>query len=195
MLVQAHLARDIHNPVTGDRIRFLTSPLAGEGETLSFRCWLPGGAIGAPLHSHAAMTETFIVEAGVLEIDLGGGDVRQLRPGERIVLAPGTDHGFRNPSAGETRFLNISSPGIELEKFLRAIYGLAAEGAAKADGMPADPLALAVALADTDMTMAGVPPRLQRGLVRGLARLAQWTGAARRVRAIWAAPVAGAGQC
>lgn len=191
---QPRFPRTIHNPVTGDLITFLASPMSGDGDTLVFRCLLPGGAAGAPLHSHAEMTETFIVESGALEIDLGGGNVRILGPGEEVRLEPGTEHGFRNPLETETCFLNVSTPGLELEKFLRAIYGLAAEGRANADGMPESPLAMAAALAETDMAMAGVPAPLQRGAVRLLARIADWTGASRPVRRIWASAAVGQAQ-
>lgn len=178
------LPEHIHNPVTGDRIHFISSPMSGDGDTLSFRCWLPGHAPGAPVHSHAAMTETFVVEAGILEIDLGDGDIRQLAAGDSIRLGAGTRHGFRNPLATETRFLNVATPGHDLERFLRGIYGLAAAGEAGADGMPASPLALAAVLDGIDMTMAGLPRWFQRGAVAVLARLARLTGAAQRVRAV-----------
>lgn len=191
MTAAPHYPRSIHNPVTGDRMDILASPMSGEGDTLVFRCQLPGHAAGAPLHSHAEMIETFIVESGALEIDLGAGAVRRLGPGEAIRLEPGTEHGFRNPLPSETCFLNIATPGLELEKFLRAIYGLAAQGQAGPDGMPANPLALATALAATDMTMAGVPAPVQRGAVRLLARIARWLRADRDVRRIWAPAATG----
>jgi mannose-6-phosphate isomerase-like protein (cupin superfamily) len=194
MHARPRFPRTIHNPVTGDLITFLASPMSGDGDTLVFRCQLPGGAAGAPLHSHAEMTETFIVESGVIEIDLGGGAIRQLGPGEEIRLEPGTEHGFRNPLESEARFLNVSTPGLELEKFLRAIYGLAADGRAGPDGMPTSPLALAAALADTDMAIAGAPLPVQRAAVRILARIAEWTGAARAVRQLWMPSAAGQAQ-
>lgn len=46
------LPSDIHNPVTGDMIAFLASPLSGEGEMLRFRCTLPPHGAGAPLLWH-----------------------------------------------------------------------------------------------------------------------------------------------
>lgn len=185
------LPRRIENPVTGDVIDFIASPLMGDGETLIFRSSLPGYAAGAPMHSHADMLEIFEVEYGALEIDLVGGDIRLLGPGERIEISPGTEHGFRNPLDTETRFLNISTPGIELEKFLRAMFGLAAEGRTNAAGMPTDPRAMAVAMGQSDMRFAGAPQGLQRILIAALAAAARWTGIERGVTRHWS-PASGA---
>lgn len=181
----ATLSRRLHNPMTGDRMEILASPLMDGGETFLFRCILQPGAAGAPLHTHAEMHESFIVEHGVLTVDLGNGRVQQLAAGERIDLQPGTDHGFRNASDRDVRFLTVATPGLELEKFLRAVYGLAAEGQAGRDGMPRDPRALATAMADLDMVMAGVPARIQRPIVRTLAALGRRSRVASHVARHW----------
>lgn len=185
------LPRRIENPVTGDVIEFIASPLLGDGDTLVFRSMLPGFAAGAPLHLHADMLEIFEVEYGALEVDLGNGDVRLLGPGERIEIALGTEHGFRNPLDTETRFINISTPGIELEKFLRAMFGLAADGRTNADGMPSDPRALAIALGRSDMHFAGAPSGIQKIAVAILAAIARWTGVEHSVTRHWS-PLSGA---
>ncbi len=183
--MQHVLPRHIANTVTGDRIDFIQSPLMGDGDVLIFRSTLPALADGAPLHSHADMMEIFEVEYGALEIDLGGGKRRLLGPYERIEIAPGTPHGFRNPLDSETRFLNISTPGLELEKFLRAMFGLANEGKTNAAGMPTDPRAMAIALHSSDMIFSGAPTKLQKMLVVLLAVLARWTGVEARVMRHW----------
>lgn len=185
--MQQPLTRHIANAVTGDQIEFLQSPLMGDSDLLVFRSTLPALAQGAPLHSHAGMIEIFEVEYGALEIDLGGGQLQLLGPGERIEVPPGTPHGFRNPLDSETRFLNISTPGLELEKFLRTMFGLANEGKTNAAGMPTDPRAMAIALHSSDMIFSGAPARLQKMLVGLLARLARWTGVEARVTRHWRA--------
>lgn len=175
------LTREIHNPVTGDAIAFLASPLSGEGEMLRFRCTLPAHGAGAPLHVHDTMTETFAVEAGVLEIDLGGGVTRLLAAGEDIAIAPGTPHGFRNPGDVPVTFVTTADPGEGLESFLRGMYALAAAGETDAAGMPRDPRALGELLHNGNLVMPGIPRVIQRaalGLLRFLARI---TGADRRL--------------
>lgn len=175
------LTRTIHNPVTGDQIVFLTSPLSGEGVTLRFRCTLPPHGAGAPLHVHDTMTETFAVEDGVLEVALADGETRLLVPGERIAIAPGTQHGFRNPGDAPVTFLTTADPGEGLETFLRGMYALAAAGETDAAGMPRDPRALGEQLHSGNLVMPGIPRLIQR-VVLALLRLAAWlTGADRRL--------------
>lgn len=179
------LPRSITNAVTGDRIRFLQSPLLGDGETLIFRCTLPAGANGAPLHSHADMHEIFEVESGALEMDMGARGKRILLAGERIEILPGVSHGFRNAIDRETRFVNISTPGAELERFLRSIYGAANDGKANSAGMPRNPLLLANALHGTGITFAGIPRLIQDALVSAMAAIARWTGSDRQLEPYW----------
>jgi len=175
------LQNQIHNPVTGDRIAFLSSPLAGEGEMLRFRCTLPPHGAGAPLHVHDTMTETFAVEHGVLAVELGNGETRLLAAGDSIAIAPGTPHGFRNPTDAPVVFVTTADPGEGLETFLRGMYALAAAGETDAAGMPRDPRALGELLHRGNLVMPGIPRSLQRaalGLLRFAARL---TGADRRL--------------
>ena len=175
------LTREIHNPVTGDTIAFLASPLSGDGEMLRFRCILPPHGAGAPLHIHDTMTEAFAVEAGVLEVDLGGGVTCLLAAGESIVIGPGTQHGFRNPGDAPVTFVTTADPGEGLETFLRGMYALAAAGKTDAAGMPRDPRALGELLHIGNLVMPGIPRLLQRALL-GLLRVAAWlTGADRRL--------------
>nr|WP_247712218.1 cupin domain-containing protein [Qipengyuania qiaonensis] len=129
---------------------------------------MPPLATGAPLHIHDTITETFAVESGALEIDLGKAGKRLLGPGEEISISPGTPHGFRNSSASETIFVTTATPGAELERFLRTMYDLANCGRTDASGAPRNPVDLAAALAPMDMTIAPLPRALQRVLVRAL---------------------------
>lgn len=178
------LPRRIVNPVTGDIIHFIASPMLGDGDQLIFRGILPAGAMGAPLHSHDEMTETFEVESGALTIAQANGAVRRLEQGERIVIEPGTPHGFSNPMGSETRFITTATPGAELEEFLRTLYSLAAQGRVKPDGSPSDPLAMAVALERMDMRITAIPGAVQRLLVGALAWIARRTGVADTVGAM-----------
>lgn len=175
------LTRNIHNPVTGDAIAFLASPLSGEGEMLRFRCTLPPHGAGAPLHAHDAMTESFAVEEGVLEIDLGGGQTRLLGPGEDITIAPGTQHGFRNAEDMPVVFVTTADRGEGLETFLRGMYALAAAGETDAAGMPRDPRVLGELLRSGDLVIPGIPRLLQRSLLALLRFAARLTGADRRL--------------
>jgi len=154
------LARHITNAATGDRIAFIESPLLGDGNRLVFRGILPPHADGAPLHFHEAMTETFFVESGALEINLGDGETRILRAGESFKVEPGTQHGFRNPLDSETRFVTTADPGAGLEEFLRTVYRMGNDSMT----LPGRAVILGSVMARTDMVIAGVPRGLQRAL-------------------------------
>lgn len=168
--------RRIVNPVTGDRIEFVNSPLLGDDGPLEFRCELAPAAKGSPLHVHRTLRETFTVVSGVLVMDLGGANLRQLRVGERIEIAPGEAHGFRNALEEPTIFDASVSPGGGFEKFLRITYGLAADGATGADGAPRDPLALALVLQYADLTLHGAPAGIQAAAIAAFAWLGRKVG-------------------
>jgi hypothetical protein len=73
-------------------------------------------------------------------------------------------------------FLSTITPGAAFEKFLRAMYGLAADGRTNSDGMPTDPRALALTLHYAELVIPAVPRGVQNALVgalTGLARLSQ----------------------
>ncbi|MFO6448024.1 cupin domain-containing protein [Erythrobacter sp. NE805] len=167
--------------MTGDQIAFLASPLSGDGAELRFRCTLPPRGEGAPLHVHDTMTETFAVEAGVLEVDLGAGQRVLLTAGEAIAIPPGTPHGFRNPGDEPVTFLTTADEGEGLETFLRGMYALAAAGETTAAGMPRDPRALGLLLGYGNLVMVGAPRGLQIALLGLLGWVARLTGADRRL--------------
>lgn len=184
------LPSTIVNPVTGDRIEFLNSPLLGDGDLLRFRCVLAPHAKGSPRHSHATFDETFEVEAGALEMLLYGGTSRTLETGEAIAVPKRMIHGFRNPTATPVTFVSTATPGDGVERFLRLMTGLAAEGRTTADGMPRDPRAMALALQHADLLLAGAPHTPQRAVLGALAGMAALTGFDRQLHRFWSADTA-----
>lgn len=185
--------RRIENPVTGDRIEFLSSPLHGDAGPLIFRCTLAPNALGSPLHLHRTIAETFQVERGLLDMQIGAaGATHTLFSGEEVSVAPGVAHSFRNPLAQPTVFLSTATPGVEFEKFLRAMYGLAADGRTNADGVPTDPRALALTLHYADLVTPAVPRSVQGALVGALTGLAPLTQLERDFTRNWPEAAGGA---
>lgn len=173
---QSAAPRRIENPVTGDRIEFLASPLHGDPGPLIFRCALAPKSKGSPLHLHRTIAETFEVERGLLEMEVDAADTsRTLFAGEKVTFSPGQAHGFRNPIAEPVVFVSTATPGVHFEKFLRAMYGLAADGRTNGDGMPTDPRALALTLHYADLVLPAVSRRVQGVLVGALTGLARMT--------------------
>jgi mannose-6-phosphate isomerase-like protein (cupin superfamily) len=181
-----HLPRCLENPVTGDETEILNSPLAGEAGPLIFRTRLAPGAAGSPLHSHRSIDETFEVESGALEMEAGAkGALTTLTPGQAIALPAGRLHSFRNRLNEPTVFVSTCTPGEGFEKFLRTFYVLAAAGETNAGGMPADPLALALALGFADLVIADLPAAFQMPLLAGLRSFARATGVEAGLNRFW----------
>src|SRR3984957_9556815 len=105
------------------------------------------------------------VVEGRLRVRVGRA-VRDLGPGESVVVAPGTVHAFSNPADEQVRVITRETPAGQLEAQLRVM--------ASAGRVP--PL---LQLADVNARngfsffLAGVPEFPQRLLWQGLARLAR----------------------
>lgn len=77
---------------------------------------LDPGAIGAKLHYHRFMDETFIVREGLLTIELIDRQVELAAGG--VAYAPRfTAHGFRNTSDSQVTFNLLFNPGQKREGF------------------------------------------------------------------------------
>ncbi len=90
----------------------------------------PGG--GPPvLHRHAP-GEVYHVTAGEFTFYLApdGGEVRRVtaRAGDVVPLAGGTPHTVRNESGADAVAFVVHAPGAPMERFIRAVAALAADG-------------------------------------------------------------------
>ena len=180
------LSRRLLNPATGDRITILSSPLMGDPGPLVFCTVLPAHAAGSPPHDHGALAETFRVESGVLAFVLDGREM-DLRPGDSVHVPAGVSHGFRNAASEPVAFVSEVTPGEGFERFLRGMYGLAASGETNAAGMPKDPRAMALLLAEADLTLTAVPRGVQAVLGAALRTAARWAGIDNRLARLWTA--------
>jgi quercetin dioxygenase-like cupin family protein len=87
---------------------------------------LPPGSVGAQLHYHRFMDETFIVNKGTLSIQLAGREVEA--PEGSVVYVPRfTPHGFSNQSANEVTLTLIFNPGQNREGFFRGMKEILSE--------------------------------------------------------------------
>lgn len=173
------------NPRDGQKVRVLAlpSPEAPGRFVLEYVYQARAGERAVAAHVHPRATETFDILAGRARYRLGG-ETREARAGDRVVLPPGIPH--VHPWNIEDTPLHVRQTGETLPadpRGIRAsiqaqltIFGLAAEGRVNADGLPGL-LQLAV-LVDEAMPatyLAGPPRWVQRalfGLLGGLGRLA-----------------------
>lgn len=133
----------IENPITGERITFLKTTRETDGRLLRFEYVLPPG-FTIPEHVHPQQEERHEVLSGTLRGRVGGQE-RHYGEGERVVGPAGVPHAWQNPSSREeVRFVSEIRPPLAFETFLETYCGLARDGKLTSQGIPKNPLQLAV---------------------------------------------------
>ncbi len=82
---------------------------------------LPPKTIGAKLHYHRFMDESFIVNQGTLTIQAGN-KTYQAQPGTVAYIPRFTPHGFRNDSNDKVTLTLIFNPSEKREGFFKGLY-------------------------------------------------------------------------
>jgi quercetin dioxygenase-like cupin family protein len=134
----------IENPVTGERIIFLETTQETNGELLRFEDVLPPGFF-LPEHFHPHQEERHEVLSGTLRGRVGGQE-RDYAEGEKVVGPAGVPHAWRNLSSEEEELRIISEirPPLAFETIFETTFGLARDGKTTKQGIPKNPLQLAV---------------------------------------------------
>ncbi|MEE9362221.1 MAG: cupin domain-containing protein [Cellulophaga sp.] len=78
-------------------------------------------AIGAKLHYHRFMDETFIVNQGILTMQVADKEY-QVEPGTVAYIPRFTPHGFRNDTDKEVKLTLLFNPSQNREGFFRGLY-------------------------------------------------------------------------
>ena len=171
----------------GDAVTFLeTSRESGGVRSFGELEVAPGGKVTP--HYHRSYSERFKVLSGRMTLMIDGED-RILGPGEEATVPAGTLHAWSNasgePAVAEVE-LRPGQPGFE--RSLQVAYGLARDGKVLKNGMPRNPLHLALLLDWGHGRMPGVYAAL--GLVlRLLAVVARALGIDRRLQARYSRPM------
>ncbi len=138
----------IENPMTGERITFLKTTRETNGQLLRFEYVLPPG-FTIPEHVHPQQEERHEVLSGTLRGRVGGQE-RDYREGERVVGPAGVPHAWQNPSSDEElRFVSELRPPLVFETLFETYCGLARDGKTTKQGIPTNPLQLAVLVDET----------------------------------------------
>jgi mannose-6-phosphate isomerase-like protein (cupin superfamily) len=135
----ARKGTSIYNPVTTEHLTFLTTTEETDGEYLEFECRVGTNGIPLPPHVHDTQEERFEILSGKLGVMLGG-EIYELRPGEKAVLPVGVKHQWWNAGETEVAFRVVAAPARNLEAVLEANAGMAIEGKLnKKSAMPKNP--------------------------------------------------------
>jgi quercetin dioxygenase-like cupin family protein len=138
----------IENPITGERITFLKTTRETNGQLLRFEYVLPPG-FTIPEHVHPHQEERHEVLSGTLRGRVGGRE-RDYGEGERVVGPAGVPHAWQNPSSEEElRIISELRPPLVFETILETYCGLAQDGKTTKQGIPKNPLQLAVLVDET----------------------------------------------
>lgn len=163
----------IENPITGERITFLKTTQKTNGELLRFEYVLPP-EFTIPEHVHPHQEERHEILSGTLRGRVGGQE-RDYEEGERVVGPAGVPHAWQNPSSEEeVRFVSELRPPLVFETLMETTFGLARDGKTTKQGIPKDPLQLAVLVDETRgmFYSSRVPVAVQEALLALFAVLA-----------------------
>jgi mannose-6-phosphate isomerase-like protein (cupin superfamily) len=150
-------------------------------EVLHVETWVdPGG--GVTPHVHAAMEERFEVVDGRPEF-LAGHSWSESRPGQTVLVPPGTRHAFRNRTGEVAHFVCHATPPSTLQEFLEDAAALSRAGGITRRALPRslDGLLQAAVMAHHYREMVTLlaplpPPAIQRLVIPSLARAGERRG-------------------
>jgi quercetin dioxygenase-like cupin family protein len=117
----------VEHPVTGERITFLETSGATNGEYATFELNVrPHGFVVAP-HVHPFAEETFEIRSGTFTFVVDG-EERQVRTGEGATVPAGATHAWWNSGEEEGVSIVEFRPGTKAEEFFESFFGLAQDG-------------------------------------------------------------------
>lgn len=127
--------REIANPRTGQRMRFLLTAADTDGALMRVETRNPPNAIAEPMHVHPHQETRAEVVSGTLRFVVAGQE-RRLGPGDSIIIPAGTPHRFWNDGDGEAVAIQEARPALRLAEFFDAYFKLAAAGEVDEHGRP-----------------------------------------------------------
>jgi quercetin dioxygenase-like cupin family protein len=178
----AYAGQILENPVSGERIVFRKTASDTDGELLAFELFLdPDGQVPGA-HVHPEQEERFEVVEGTMKFRRGLKTV-VARPGDVVVVPPGTVHRFENAGEETAHVLVEVRPALRMERLLETTTALAREGRTDRKGLP-KPLELALFVREFEREVRAplVPASLVRAVMTPLAWFAVLRGLDERHR-------------
>lgn len=167
-------SREIVNPRTGQRMRFLRTGAETCGELLELETVNPPGGAPEPRHVHPRQTSSCRVVAGSLRFEVDGAE-RTLGPGEEIEIPAGAKHRFWNDGDVDAVAIQSVRPALTTAAFFEEWFALARAGELDERGMPSMLRLATLAPRYGDVIRVASPPwplqRLAFALLRPIARL------------------------
>ena len=125
----------IHNPVTGQTIRFTKTSRDTNGRLLEMESRFDAFSKEPPPHYHPFQKELFTVQEGRIHVRING-TVKQLEKGAQLSIAPNTIHSMWNPYTKKAKVSWKVQPAMSTEYLLETGMGLAVHGRVGKKGAP-----------------------------------------------------------
>ena len=166
---------ELHNAVTGMRLREISDPDAGATAELVWEATYPARSPEPPPHLHPRQHERMEIVSGSLLARVDG-RVRTLGPGDVLEIPAGTPHSLWTEAEPATTIWR-TTPALRTRELFRKLYGLAGEGRTNARGVPnlLQVAVLASAYPD-ELRIVGPPALVQRVVFGVLAPLGRLLG-------------------
>jgi quercetin dioxygenase-like cupin family protein len=171
---------EIHNPRTGQRMRFLQTSADTDGALLRIESVNPPTGVAEPEHVHPRQESRAEVITGTLRFSVDG-EERRLGPGEAITISAGTPHYFVNDGEEDAVSIQEFRPALRTADFFKTLFELAERGQLDERGMPSLLTLALVGPVFADEIRAVRPPwpvqRAAFALLAPIARLRGYTAA------------------
>ncbi len=131
----SQVAREIHNPRTGQRMRFLQTAADTNGALLQIETVNPPTTVAEPMHLHPCQESRAEIIAGTLRFVVDGKE-RRLGPGEAITIPAGTPHNFVNDGHEDAVAIQEFRPALRTAEFFEVLFDLARRGELDEHGKP-----------------------------------------------------------
>jgi mannose-6-phosphate isomerase-like protein (cupin superfamily) len=165
----------VYNHLAGERFVFRRTGADTDGASFEVDLYLdPRGAVPGE-HVHAEVEEHFTVVEGVLTVRLAGVE-KQVRPGETIVVPPGTPHQPLNQTDRVAHVIAGGRPARKLDLCLVQVHMLALDSNQKHPSPITMLGVVATAPEGCDIYPAGPPVALLRALRVAVAPAARLFG-------------------
>jgi quercetin dioxygenase-like cupin family protein len=120
----------------GMRFHIKKTAAETDGRSLEMEWELAPRTGGTPMHVHPSATESYEVIEGALDVYVEGA-WRTLSTGDRVVVAPGVAHTFRNASDAPVRVYNTHAPAMRFGAYFDGLHRIANSGAISSQRMTA----------------------------------------------------------
>ena len=173
----ATAGESIENPVTGERLSFVSTAADTGGELLAIDVQMRAGGRIAAAHVHPQQEERFAVLSGSIRLRIDGRE-RAASAGEQVVVAAGVPHAWWNDAPVDATVRVEFRPALDTETFFETFFGLARDGRTNRKGMPnlLQSLVLVADLGDSCPVLPNPPHQLQRLVARALAPVGRLVG-------------------